>query len=469
MPLYFEYDITKLVGAEYNPRHIEQTELNGLCDSITKLGLIKPLIVRNNTLVAGHQRTKALRKLGITKAAVFELSADTTIYDEVRFNQLHNGTDFDGGDENVVLTGGFKTVGWHVVPSNKITGNFRSKLAPVRNEICRLILRYGSWGGVVATKSGEVIHCAQYALAAALTNSELTVFVIPDAKKDYYQSFLNKKYGVFNYDGLEKKTYIQTFAQMCRLRGDEDREGSRDNKSTLYEEVLLPWLSKQKTPKNLRGLDFGSGQGEYAAKMRKQGYDFLDLEFFRRVKGKHALDITAVNNMIDSVITSYKKYGPFDYVVCDSVLNSVDCLKAETSVMYLLNFFCKDNGHVFFSGRKTERVSYILAATSLVDNGRYVEFLDEHGFTALYRKGNWFYQKFHTKEQVEVLCKAASLRVSKHYRRNKSSTSWQLHATKERNLPLNKYVEAITYEFNLPISDDKTLNRHTDVLLLLDN
>ena len=105
-------DITGLRGADYNPRHITPEDLDTLAESIATLGLVKPLIVRKDLLVAGHQRTKALRKLGIDRAAVFRLGRDTTVYDEIRFNQLHNGTDLDGGDENVRIAGGFDDPGF---------------------------------------------------------------------------------------------------------------------------------------------------------------------------------------------------------------------------------------------------------------------------------------------------------------------------------------------------------------------
>lgn len=125
----------------------------------------------------------------------------------------------------------------------------RAKMAYVRKNIAELVIKYGPWGGCVATQSGEVIHCAQYALAAKMTRTPLTVFVIPDVEKEKYQSYLNKTYGVFEYSHLEKTTYIQTYAQLMRLRNG----GSL--KSNLYESLILPIIAK--TP---RGIDFGSGQ-----------------------------------------------------------------------------------------------------------------------------------------------------------------------------------------------------------------
>jgi ParB family transcriptional regulator, chromosome partitioning protein len=72
--LHLDFDISKLRGAEYNPRKIDDDGIERLAQSIKELGLVKPLIVRGDLLVAGHQRTKALRKLGVTRAPVFSAS-----------------------------------------------------------------------------------------------------------------------------------------------------------------------------------------------------------------------------------------------------------------------------------------------------------------------------------------------------------------------------------------------------------
>lgn len=455
--LHLDYDITNLRGAPYNPRKIDLKDLDTLGQSIKTLGLVKPLIVRGDLLVAGHQRTKALRHIGHTRAAVYVLPCETTTYDEVRFNQLHNGTDMDCGDEECQIHVPLE-LGYQQVPASTVTGNMRSRMGPVRHEIASLIRKFGPWGGVVATQSGKVIHCGQYALAAIMTNTPLTVYGIADDKVGDYRAFLDKTYGVFSYDGLKRDTWIQTFAQMMRLREGPSGKG---NKSTLYETMAIPYL--QRSLGKLRAIDFGSGQGDYADRLRKEGFDIHDVELFRRAKGKQALDLGAVNRMIDGMIKRLDKLGQFDVVVCDSVMNSVDSLDAETAVLTTLNLLAKDGGSLFISGRKTERVHSQQQHTSQSGHGRYVEFLDEHGFSALYRKGHWFYQKFHEGPQIELLLADHGFETVQHVR-SASSTSWQLHARKVAALPLAQVEKAIAFEFNMPVGDTRRINRHGDVI-----
>lgn len=455
--LDLNYDITNLHGAKYNPRHINDDDLQMLADSIRILGLVKPLIVRGSLLVAGHQRTKALRVNGLTTAAVYLLPTETNLYDEIRFNQLHNGTDMDSGDENCRVSGLAGKSGFVVVEASQITGNLRARMAYVRREISEMIMKYGPWGGCVATESGEVIHCAQYALASIGTKSPLTVFVIPDAEKARYKKYLDRQYGVFSYGHLEKKTYVQTYAQMMRLR-----EGRRKgNRSKLYEQLVMPYLSNHANGKELRGIDFGSGQGDYAHLLRGLGFNFLDLELFRRRGAGNVIDRRSVHRMIDAMCLSLKNHGPFDYVVCDSVINSVDSLEAERSVMDFIKGLCKPGGLVFFSGRRLEFEQASMRLMKAGSKKSKVYFPDKDNFTAKYRKGNWFYQHFHSVADVKLLAKNHELKIVHHAN---TGSSFQVQAISEHPLARERLSAAIRYEFEMELPDGKPLGRSDDVI-----
>ena len=240
--LELDYPIKDLVGADYNPRQIDEESLKTLRASIKTLGIVKPIIVSGNLIVAGHQRTKALLAAGIDKAPVYLLPENINQTDEIRFNQLHNGTDFDSGDERAWV-GKSENLGFEMVPPIKLRGNMRAKMANVRNEICKLIIKYGNWGACVATQAGKVIHAGQYVLACRAMGIPARVYRIPNDKAKIAAEFLNKKYGKFSYEHLEKTTFIQTFAQKFRLRNDEEVE-KPFNASPTYEKSLIPNYKK---------------------------------------------------------------------------------------------------------------------------------------------------------------------------------------------------------------------------------
>ena len=101
----------------------------------------------------------------------------------------------------------------------------------------------------------------------------------------------------------------------------------------------------------------------------------------------------------------------FDAVVCDSVLNSVDSLQAETDVLDCLLSLCKPGGMIFVSGRRSERIASVLRHRKARDpDMRYVEFLDDDGFSAIYRRGLWTFQKFYSFDEAQALGSGNSVR-----------------------------------------------------------
>ena len=65
--------VDSIKGADYNPRKIADDKIDELAKSIKDLGFILPILVNksNNIIIAGHQRTKTARKIGIEKVPAF--------------------------------------------------------------------------------------------------------------------------------------------------------------------------------------------------------------------------------------------------------------------------------------------------------------------------------------------------------------------------------------------------------------
>jgi len=71
-------DVSKLNPAPYNPRWIKPQMLSALKDSISKYGLVEPLVVNslNMQVIGGNQRLLALREANIheVECVLVELS-----------------------------------------------------------------------------------------------------------------------------------------------------------------------------------------------------------------------------------------------------------------------------------------------------------------------------------------------------------------------------------------------------------
>lgn len=450
--LVMDAPLDGLKGADYNPRKIDEAGISRLQESIRSLGMVKPIIARGEIIVAGHQRTKALREMGVETAPVYFLSRDTTTYDEVRFNQLHNGTDLDAGDEDARITcdlsdkEGFVTVGPEFIEANQ-----RGKLAPVRLEIMKLLSKFGPWGAVVATQSGNIVHCAQYAISCMILGEELLCYVVPDGKAAKYSDLLSDEYGTFSYDGLARSSYVQTFAQPARF------SEKNDWRSTLYEQAAIPWMNKNK---GARLLDFGCGRGDYVKKLYREGYNIMGLEFWRRAPGKSKIDTRAGHRMITAVIESLREHGPYDAVLADFVLNSVDSKQAQWDVVETISALVKEGGKVFFSGRQRERITELARRDTFASNNseRGVYFLDEDGLSALFRKGEWFYQMFHSRSDIMGIANRMNWK-DLHY--STKGITWRCAATQGKR---NVTREGISREFDLEHGPGKRYNRSQEIL-----
>ncbi|WP_405668932.1 ParB N-terminal domain-containing protein [Streptomyces sp. NBC_00055] len=85
------YPLKDLRPADYNPRHLSDEACARLQEPIGRHGVVKPVILNaDGTLVAGHQRTKAMTALGMTHTPAVMLGTKVRLTDEIQFNLLHN-------------------------------------------------------------------------------------------------------------------------------------------------------------------------------------------------------------------------------------------------------------------------------------------------------------------------------------------------------------------------------------------
>jgi len=447
-----KHPIKGLRPADYNPRQISADALHSLKESITKVGFCKPIICMDDGLtIAGHQRTKAAQALGLTHVPAYVLF-NVPEADQIRFNQLHNGIDVESINHPVQVEPSQST-GYHVIQPTAIYGNLRSTGAHVRTQICRLINIYGPWGAAVATQAGVVVGSPHYALCCKILGVPCRVYYIPQAKEEHARHWLTKQYGEFSYGHLPRKTYQQTFAQPMRLRGSSTSTTS--GQSVTYQDIALPELTKQQ-----RILDFGCGQADYVKFLRALGYQIWGIEFFFR--SGSAINGRATHKLINSAMTEYAERGPFDVVICDSVLNSVDTNQAEEDVLVCLNALCKLGGRVFFSGRSREGVEHTLKTATKEaskEDRRLVEFLDDDGYSGTYHRGDWFFQKFHSRAQVDAMGPKYFGDPVCYSRVRGQIKAWQAHCTKRIELPEKQVIASLRREFDLPWPNGRSVGR----------
>lgn len=449
-------DINKIKGAEYNPRKIDESKLGTLEKSIKELGFIIPIIVNkeNNTIIAGHQRTKTARKVGLKEIPAFYVE-NINVSDEINFNQIHNGAEKKPTYKSTVNTSAYTDNEFNKISTKDINIDRSNINMAIVNQIRNMVMKYGNVFSCVVS-NGIIVYQEEYAYTCKLMGINCNAYVLENDKLGYAKDFLNQSYGEFSYDNLKKNTYVQGLAQLFRNpnRGMEKKR----NASILYEEMVYPYLQENKDIKSI--LDFGCGKGAYINALSKS-YNAIGVEFYNHnLKG---INVSKGNSQIDSFIKHLEKEKKFDVVVCDSVLNSIDSLKAEKSIMDILNYFSKDIA--FISGRPLKVIKYTNSSGKKSRSSDKIYFLDKDGFTASYRKGNWYYQKFHSEKQVREMCAKHGFEVVEYIQ---YVTSWKAKLKKVRQVSDADVKKAIEYEFNLPLPNGKRYNRHTDVLKVLE-
>lgn len=461
-------DLLSVKPASYNPRILSNDAKDELKKSLSELGCIKPIIVNksNMTIIAGHQRTKTMLEMGITQCPAFLLN-NINAADEVRFNQFHNRCEYEYNiDAPKIHVRQPLQYGYNRVSNANIEILNRGKLAILNNQLCRLLTLYGEFGAPICDINGNVIISSAYAYATKIVGKDMFVYVCEDAKLKKVIKYFSRDYGKFNYDKLKKETYIQGLAQMKRLR--DGRKGkANSNRSTLYEMLVIPYLAK--VGKGVRILDFGAGQMDYAKKLKSQGYNIQAVEPYHFKRGSTIIDFKGNTARYLSVCRTLKECGQYDIVICDSVLNSVDSKEAEIAVIRTCKALTKVGGVIFMSGRRKEAQDSreSLSNTFEENVGSYVNFYDENGFTALYRNGQWFYQKFHDeKMRSEVL---EMLGVGKVYCFKDRGQNFSIMATKKSEDARDDAISALRFEFDMILPNGKRYGLQDEITDAYDN
>lgn len=98
MPEIKKFKLSDLVPAEYNPRTITDDALSGLGKSIERFGCVELIVVNvrggKNIIVGGHQRYKALEKLGVDEAIC--VTVDCSKAEEKLLNLTLNNPEIQG-------------------------------------------------------------------------------------------------------------------------------------------------------------------------------------------------------------------------------------------------------------------------------------------------------------------------------------------------------------------------------------
>ena len=433
------FPLGKIVPAQYNPREITEASFEALKKSILKYGICKPVILnKNGTIVAGHQRTKAMSELGLEYTPAFILNSNIKTNEEIRFNMFHNSLETE--ESKIKIDVKDIQQGFQFIEPEQII--IEEKGDSIKNwEICNLINKYGDFGCLVVDQNGKVLHNSDYGFCCKLLNRKLLIYMLKNSEG--FSEIIKKDYGKYSYKNLNIKSYNQTHCQMCR--------NGETIHSRLYENYVIPNISKEH-----RILDFGAGQCFYINRLKKEGFMAHCYEpFFNGNNGKK-LDIGRVKEMISDLETDIKQNGLFDVVILDSVINSVVNDDFEKNVLISCNSLLKENGVFYVATRCNGRVNRKMS--KMTYHTKYIEFLDDNNYSISFRKGVFTVQKFHSENSLRKL-------LEKYFEEieiEKTTDKKMMFAVCRKPLRVKQeeIQEALNIEFNMEYPNGLFLNVH---------
>ena len=156
------YPIDQITPADYNPRKIKENAFEKLQESLLKFGVCKAVIANlDGTIVAGHQRTKAMKAVGINHCPIFILEKNVSLQDEIKFNLMHNSVETETAKMRIDNAADIP-FGFTLVKNEHLETVHKGKGSIIK-EISRLISKYGDYGNIIVDEDGNVIHNADYA------------------------------------------------------------------------------------------------------------------------------------------------------------------------------------------------------------------------------------------------------------------------------------------------------------------
>ena len=178
-----EYPIKNIRPASYNPRFLNDDSFEKLQESIKKFGMCKPIIInKNGVIVAGHQRTKTLHKLGIEVTPCLILDKNMQIDEEIRFNLMHNSIENETASIKINIKNNKK--GYQVVSSDDIEIIHKGEGNRIY-ETCNLINKYGDYGCVICDLEGNVLHNNDYGFCSKLLNRDTLIYILDDNVEEF--------------------------------------------------------------------------------------------------------------------------------------------------------------------------------------------------------------------------------------------------------------------------------------------
>lgn len=441
-----EFPLNKLTKVDYNPRSISDESKKRLKESIEKFGVVIPVLVNSDdesSIIGGHQRTQSMRELGFTHTPAFIFEKTVGLSSEIRFNIIHNLVENETSKVNIVgkIPDTVDDFFW-INPSNiKMVKRGNGHYI---KEITSLVNKFGAWGSIVINEENEIIHFADYAIAAKFLRKPILVYRLPTSKSEEFKKYMGYDYGEFDYDHLPIATSNQHHVQPHRC----NNASGKSRGSKLYDNYVIKDMRR-----DYRYFDLGAGEKSYVKLLRDKKYNIQCYEPNVKSPGTNAgINVREVVQDIVNTFNDVNKYGrQYDVVICDSVLNSVVDEDMMTAILTTANLLTAPSGKFITQTRNKTGKTCAFEGDSKAtrDHRSVIEPFDSLGRVIRYNGGQFVVQWFLT--PVEFLSKLGDYFGVVNELSSRAHTEEYLKASCSNPLPLKKRhaKKYLNMEFNI--------------------
>lgn len=377
----------ELVGASalkpalYNPREADAERLEFVRLSLAKLGFLLPLVATpDGEILSGHQRHAVAVAMGVKMLPVMrvDVSEKSKRGVNILFNRATNDIPIQAAEHELKSA----IEAWHVeelaanLPDiEPDTPDFypclnavERPVFPLAKKNVRFFVRHAANVGrmlarlhislpIVATRQGEVVNGIGR-LEAAARKGRKSIFVVEleQGKAELARAMLNLLSMDFRFTG-ENADFLRY--------GSFRREWLR--RTHLGRAFILPvyrhkkladvkvddrFMAKWRSVCGNTILDFGSGRGDEAEMLRKQGVDVTEFEPYpveKNIVNREQGRISALRFL--SAVRAGKK---FSAIFVSSVLNSVPFPEDREHIMRIVAALCEPDTVVLACARSTK-------------------------------------------------------------------------------------------------------------------
>lgn len=431
MPVFEDnHPIADVVPAKYNPRHLPPEAFQELQESLRQYGVVKPVVLNGDgTIIAGHQRVKAAKAIGLTTVPAMVLDTKVQKRDEIAFNMIHNMVERNVCDVQVSPRPGVE--GWDLVDWGEITVMERQKSTAAR-DTARLVARFGAYGSAVAdSETGQVVANQDYALACHDYKLPLLVWWAEPGLAAKLGEVLTRPFGEYDSSVVMANSYQQWAIQ-------PNREAGRLSDQVLYH-LVLPVLTK-----DTRIVDLGAGKAERITALAAKGYQADFYEPFLRKRGTRGFDMTRIVASLKGITRRVNRHGLYDIVVSDSVMNAAINDDYHEWIGTMNWALTADHGTLFFQTRSLKEGARTANSPSYTAASW---FLTKDNVKVSYRMGEWTSIRLHTPESLHAFVSRFFGQVEIVAEAGGSLRGWAKDPLPQ---PRAKVEEALREEFNMP-------------------